>query len=345
MTTPLDSIEDGTPSKAPYLPPARSTAIGASEPLSADVAVDLVPSLPNASVGNFTTVGSRPATTHPDIAAPPASPFIPAAVAVTPAPAEPVTFDAKKMVESQKRINTDPAYGALPTGTEASREAANELRAKAQRVRQRNKRVGWFVGVAFLGGVAAAGWFGYQAYHDEQDQAAIERAENAESDEPAPVDAASPLGQQAEVIEALDDVNSGATASAGALLGAVDDARAVVGETSDGIVTPARPSGLTVGDVLPGIVTTVGERRPDTTGRETWVVGVDEFSQGDPAAFIRFVRRLTSMPQLSPNAAILAELPVVAADEIVISLERSGDALQRAIVTGVSVDIRIDARL
>ncbi|MEO6654187.1 MAG: hypothetical protein ABIP17_16195, partial [Ilumatobacteraceae bacterium] len=240
-----------------------------------------------------------------------------------------------------KRINANPAYGTLPTSTEASREAANQLRAKAQRVRQRNKRIGWFVGVAFLGGVAAAGWYAYRAYQDEQDQAAIERAENAASDEPGQVDAASPLGQQVEVIDALDDTNAGATASAGGLLGAVDDARAAVGDTAEPVIDPPARA-IVADDLLPVIVLEAGQRFPDATGRETYVISADQFAAGDPAAFATFVRLLSVQPQIGPAAPVFDTLPTVAADEIVISVDRDGDELRRAIVWGADAQIYVD---
>ena len=86
------------------------------------------------------------------------------------------SFDAKVMVESQKHFVQSPAYGPLPKGTPESVAAAKPLRLKAVRKRRRNRAFGWFVALAMHGGIATAGWFGYQAYQDDQDQLDADRA-------------------------------------------------------------------------------------------------------------------------------------------------------------------------
>ena len=325
MTTSSDPAE-GTDTidadAAPYLPSARPTATGTVTP-PRDFGTEPAASTLSGATSPTSAVAEMP--------------FVPARAPVVVAEPEPIVFDAKAMVDSQKRYNAKPAYGALPTGTEASRDAAKKLKAKAQRKRARNKRIGWFVGVLFLGGVGAAGWFGYQAYQDEQDQRAIELAEAQNDDAPRDADLLGPLGEQVEVIGAQDAVNSGATGGAGALLDAVDDARAVVGETS--------PSGsITLADVLPPVVVEIGERLPDATGRDTYIVDADQFASADPAAFGRFVRLLVTQPQTAPGAPAIAGLPPVTPQQIVISLERDGDVLQRAIVVGLEVGINVDYR-
>lgn len=228
MTTPND--RDGTDrSDAPYLPAARPVMTGpAPSPASPPT--------------------SPPSPTVPDAPSAPDAPYVPAPTPAAPAPSEPAPFDAKAMVESQKRINANPAYGALPTGTEASRDAAQKLRDQAQRKRRRNRLLGRAVAVLLLGGAAAAGWFGYQAYQDQQDRDAAERSA-ATDDEAGSVDAAvaalSPLGEQQEIVEALESLNDTAQASAGGLIGAVEDARELVGEMNDGDDTGADAAPVT----------------------------------------------------------------------------------------------------
>jgi hypothetical protein len=149
-------------------------------------------------------------------------PFLPAAVLPTPSVvAEPATFDAKAMVESQRSAVANPAYGALPTGTDASREASNHLRAQAQKKRRRNKRVGQLAVVLLLGAMATGGFFVYRAYQKGQAEADAEVSGDVSTD----ADAVTPLGEQGAALEALDDLNSVTPASAGGLLGAVDEAR------------------------------------------------------------------------------------------------------------------------
>ena len=179
---------------------------------------------------------AQPVSTGPAPAIPDA-PYVPPPTPVAPAPSEPVAFDAKAMVESQKHYRTDPAYGALPSGTESGRDAAEKLRLQAQKKRRRNRLVGRAVVLVLLGGVAAAGWFGYQAYQNQQDRDAAERAAAADDEPMDALDAAvalSPLGEQQEIVDGIEVLDDTAQAGAGGLLGAVDDAREVIGETNDG---------------------------------------------------------------------------------------------------------------
>ena len=205
MTTPTEG--DGpADSDAPYLPPPKPVA----------------PVQPLSTTPTFVESPSVPAPDAP--AAPTAPP-----------PAESAEFDAKAMVESQKHYKANPAYGALPTGTEASREAAQKLRAAAQQKRKRNRLLGQAVAVVVLGGIGAAGWFGFQAYRDQQDRDAADRAAAAADESSSAEDeagASTPLGEQQQIIDSMDDVNDTAPATTGGLLGAVQDARDIVAESN-----------------------------------------------------------------------------------------------------------------
>lgn len=227
MTTPTE--RDGADhDEAPYLPAAQPVSTGPAQPTT-----------------------------------PPASdaPFVPAAPPVEPPPVEPAPFDAKAMVDSQKHYATNPAYGALPTGSEANREAAQRLRAKARRKRRLNLLFGRALAVVLVGGLAAAGWFGYQAYQDQQDRDAAERAaaaaEAADEDSGAEsaIAALTPLGEQQEIVEAMGDLNNTARSSAGGLLGAVQEAREIVAEANGD--TGAAGDGATVAPADPFAARTV----------------------------------------------------------------------------------------
>ncbi len=321
MTPPSD--HDELPADAvPYLPPSRPTATGAAPSPIFDADAPIAP------------------------AASPDAPFVPAPKPPSPtAVAAPVEFDAKAMVESQKRFNANPAYGALPTATEASKDAAKKLRAKAQRKRQRNKVLGWVVGVVVLGGVGAAGWFAYQAYQDDQDRNGAERAAaDADADDTDDPAALTPLGEQAEVIAGQDALNDAPVGRAGGLGGAIDSAREVVGQTNGdtGSDTGAAPTPFTYDVVVPPIVRSAGSRLPDTTGRETYVIDNTEFAQGDPAGVRVFLRLMAIQPQLAPSASAFDGLPAIAADEILISVEHDGDRVVRAIVVGEIIGVRVD---
>ena len=115
MTTPPEAGEDRDSDAAPYLPP----------------------SLPAAPIAAVTAAAATAAA----IGQPGAdAPFVPMPTPVAAPPAAEPVFDAKAMVDSQKGFNAKPAYGAMPTGTEASRDAAKQLRAKGQKKRRRNLR-------------------------------------------------------------------------------------------------------------------------------------------------------------------------------------------------------------
>ena len=206
-----------------------------------------------------------------------------------------------------------------------------------------------------LVGMAAAGFFGFRAFQDDQGKDATEpdttAAVDDDTDDPA---ALTPVGEQAEAVAALDELNSGATASAGGLLGAVDDARDVMGQTDNGATTadgtaddatPAAPAGagLTIADVLPDVVVAQGERLPDLSGRETYVISAPTFSQTDAAAFGRFVEVLSSQPQIDPTSDVFADYPELEPGAILISVDRDGDTLRRVIVVAADSGIYVDA--
>jgi hypothetical protein len=154
-------------------------------------------------------------------------PYLPPIRRPEPVAEQPIAFDARAMVEATKRRVESPVYGHMPSGTEEGRAAVEAARAAMKRKRARNRLIGRAVVLIMLGGIGAAGWFGYRAYQDDQDRQAAERAAKSESG------ALTPVGQQDQVINLLDDLNSGnATPSAGGLLGAVDDAREVVAQNT-----------------------------------------------------------------------------------------------------------------
>ena len=319
------SLSDGDdqPDAVPYLPPSRPMATGAD---------------------TYAVTGAGPMIeASPALDQSVAAPYVPAPTPVAAPPVQAATFDAKAMVESQKRINANPAYGALPSGTEASRKAAKELRAKAQRKRARNKLLGRVLGLLLLVGLAAGGWFGYQAYQDEQDRNAAERAAALDDDGTADPAALTPLGEQAEVVAGLDNLSDAPVGRAGGLAGAIDSAREVAGgANADGATTDAAATPFSYDTVVPPIVRTNGERLPDATGRETYVIAADEFAQGDPDAYGLFMRLMAIQPQLIPGADAFADLPTVAPDQIIISVARTDDRIERAIVVGESVDLHVD---
>lgn len=134
-----------------------------------------VPTLPTASAESpiLPPAGSPAAPGAPSQPQPVASddavPYLPPVVRPVAEPAPEPVFDAKALVESQKHYNANPAYGAMPKATPESIEAARKLREEAARKRNRNRRLGWYLALAFLGVILTAGYLAFRAYQDEQD--------------------------------------------------------------------------------------------------------------------------------------------------------------------------------
>ena len=270
---------------------------------------------------------------------PAGTPFLPAAqpVAAPPAP-EPAAFDAKAMVESQKRVVANPAYGAIPKATPESIEAARALRAKAQRKRRRNKALGWSVALGMLGGIGVAGWFAYQAYQDDQEQLDADRAAAQADGSSAAPGALTPLGNQQEVIDALEDVNSGgARPSAGALGDIVDEAQAAVDS-----INGTSSAELTLLDVRPRAVARLGSRLENLAGYERHVVVAAELAADSPDEYARFVTLMQAQPQIDGRAPTFDVLPDLAPGEIGFAIALDGERVIQAIVLSDDPEIHVD---
>jgi len=244
------------------------------------------------------------------------------------------------MVESQKHVNTNPAYGALPTGTDESREAARKLREQANRKRRRGRAMGRIVALLVLAGLAVGGWFVYQAISDDVDDDALvgRDASDAEGDGEGDGGALSPVGEQEQVIEVLDDLNSGATPSAGGLLDAVDDARDVVGQTEPPVGGPAS---LLVAAVFTPAVLDHTDQLESADGYERFVVRSGELAQVNPSANEALLAFLTGLQQVPADDPQLAVAPVVLPGDIAIAIQRDNDTITR--IVAVSADPAITA--
>jgi hypothetical protein len=286
----------------------------------------------------------------PDAEPPPAPsapmPTLPPAAPIVPQPAETPAFDAKAMVEATAPKVDNPSYGGLPTATPEGLEASRRLRAQARRKRQRNRLLAWTVVAVFLGGVGFAGWFAYRAYQDDQDRQAAEREAARAADEGdeggiAP-GALTPLGNQQQVIDALDDINSSdAQLSGGGLRDIVDRAQAAVdganGESND----PA-PRGASVDAVLPASAVAVAVRLDDAEGYERFIVSVGEWSAANPAEYRAWLEAMAAEPQLGAGSPVFGVIPPVKRGEIAVALRREGDVLVRAIVVGLDPDLHVE---
>lgn len=276
-------------------------------------------------------------------------PVLPTAAPIAPVPSpEPQPFDAKAMVASQKHVVDNPVYGAIPKSTPESLAAAKALRDTARRKRTRNKVIGRSVALVILGGIGAGGWFGYQAYQDDQDRLAADKAARAAAGETssgvAP-GALTPLGNQENVIDALDAINSGgATASAGGLLDIVDQAEAAVNDING---TPnsdvaGSPSALTIGDLLPEPVVRLGTRLDDIDGYERYVIDARRFATDNPTDYARFLAVVQAQPQSDPAAAVAGVVPQLQTGEIGFAVLHDGDRVVRAVIVSTDPAIHLD---
>lgn len=306
MTTPLESLGD-----VPFLPPTHSAA----PPLPPQ------PQLPNG--GGFV-------------------PYLPPVRRPEPVPEQPIAFDARAMVEATKRRVESPVYGHMPAGTEEGRAAAEAARASMKRKRARNKLIGRAVVLAMLGGIGAAGWFGYQAYQDDQDRQAAERAAKAEhaslaDDRPV---AASPLGEQVEVIEALDDLNSGATPSAGGLLDAVRDARVAVGATAAGEVGQ---STYTFDEVMPVEAREIAVALDATDDLDQVQIPIAAFRDRSPEIYAEWVARWSDVQQAATTDPAFGVLAPVVGGQISLGLVIDGERITRLLIVSPELGIHVVA--
>lgn len=157
----------------------------------------------------------------------PDAPYLPPTQPTAPQTPAPTIPPTPPTAPSTAQHLTTPAYGALPAQTAAGREAAEQLRAQAQRKRRRNQLVGRAVALLLLGGMGAAGWFGYQEYQDQQQRDAAARAadEDAQADGSVDGDGVATADEPSAVDQAIDELDGVVSADSGGLTGAIDDAR------------------------------------------------------------------------------------------------------------------------
>ena len=310
MTTPLEPLGD-----VPFLPRLPAAA----PPLA------LQPQLPNGN--DF--VAYLPPVRRPE-----------------PVPEQPIAFDARAMVEATKRRVDSPAYGHMPAGTEEGRAAAEAARAAMKRKRARNKLIGRAVVLVALGGLGAAGWFGYQAYQDDQDRQAAERAAKSEQaslaneladDRPAAV---SPLGEQVEVIGATDQLNSGATPSAGGLLDAVQDARDVVGATAAGEL---REMAYTLDAVMPAEVSDIAIALDATDDFDQFQIPIAMFRDRSPEIYTEWVARWSDVQQVGSTDPAFGVLAPVVDGQISLAFAVDGERVTRLLIVSPELGIHVVA--
>jgi hypothetical protein len=285
-----------------------------------------------------------PTLPPPSPATPPSSvptaPFLPTPQPVVQAPAPAPVFDAKAMVSAQRRKVENPAYGHMPTGTEEGRAAIEAAKKAMRRRRRRNALLARGIGVVVLAAVAGAGYWAYTAFQDEQD-----RNPDGFEDSPAPADdgpaAATPLGEQVEVVEALDDLNSGATPSAGGLMDAVDAAeQAMEQNNANAVVEPAAPIELAI--VAPQQVIALATPIDPVNGFTRYVIDVDQALYTQRRPMTDWLNALRAMPQVV-GLSDPALVPEMSSGELLLAVQSAdGVTVDRLVVFGPDQDILID---
>lgn len=257
---------------------------------------------------------------------------------------EPV-FDAKAMIEATRRNKVEnPAYGYMPAASIEGRAAAEELRVKMKRKRRRNDLLGRVLAVAFIAVVAGVGYVLYTMFQADQDGRGAARdagssAPLVNGHEPG---ALTPLGEQDQLIGAIEDLNSGVTPAAGGYVGAVGAAQQAVDQLNGEAGAEASPASVVLSDVLPaGIVAVATELEP-RDGLTRYLVVVDDAVRAQPLAAPGWLDRLKSLPQTSPDSAGFAELPKVSKGEIAIAVQSSGEEISRLVVLSTNPAIHID---
>ena len=272
-------------------------------------------------------------------------PYLPPAVRPVPAPAAPPVFDAKAMVEATRHNKVEnPAYGHLPAGTPEGRAAAEQLRAKMKRKQRRNKMLGWVMAIVVLGGLAAGGYVLYNMFQDDQAAREAERAADsspplANGQEPG---ALTPLGEQTQILDASDALNSNATPSAGALVGAADAAQAAVDQLNESVDAAAESQTTALSDVLPPAIVAVATELQPLDGFTRYLVAIDDAVRAQPLATPGWLDRLKALPQAAPDSAGFSELPAVDSGEVAIAVQSSGDQVTRLVVLSTDPAIRVD---
>jgi hypothetical protein len=295
--------------------------------------------------GEPNNVDIAQALRDPKVVASTQAPYLPPAHRPAPTPSAPPVFDAKLMVDATRRNKVDnPAYGQLPTGTPEGRAAAEAARARMRGKRRRNKLLGWAMAVIFIGLLAGAGYALYTMYEEDQDAHDAERAANpptplVNGEEPG---ALTPLGEQTQVIGALNDLNSGAAPSAGALVGAADAAQNAVDQINGSTGSTAPSSSVAMSDVLPPGIMAVATGLQPLDGFTRYLVVVDDAVRAEPLATPGWLSRLQRLPQSAPDSSGFTELPAVDSGEIAIAVQTSGDQVTRLVVLGTDPAIHVD---
>ena len=143
----------------------------------------------------------------------------------------------------------------------------------------------------------------------------------------------------AQVIEVMDDLNAGATPSAGALLEAVEDARAVVGESNDSDV--AVPP-ITFFDVIPLAASAVTEPAGTADGLDLFQIDARLFESSAPEAYAKWTARWTSATQADPTDPAFAVLPAPGSGQISIGMRVEDDVVTRLLIASNNPPIHIN---
>jgi hypothetical protein len=240
------------------------------------------------------------------------------------------------MVEATKRKVDNPVYGHIPKATPGSRAGIEAARTAMRRKRRRNAIIGRVSGLLFLAAVVGGGYLIFRQYQADQNRPSVVETDDAVTG----AGALSPIGEQVAIIEALDDVNSGVTPSAGGLLGAVEDAKAVVGRS--GTETELGQPQLLVTEILPAEIVVRADALEPLEGYARYVIDVADAEAASPGVTSEWITRLQSLPSAPADSPGLSVLPAVQPGEMAIAVQTSGDTVTRIVAWGPDFGVRVD---
>jgi hypothetical protein len=132
-------------------------------------------------------------------------------------------------------------------------------------------------------------------------------------------------------------VNSGATPSAGALVGAAQAAQDAVDQ-----VNGTGTSTILLNDVLPPKIAAVATELQPLDGLTRYMIVFDDAVRAEPLATPGWLARMQGLPQAPETSPGLTLVPAVGPGEIAIALKTDGDQVTRLVVLSSDPAIRVD---
>jgi hypothetical protein len=241
------------------------------------------------------------------------------------------------------RTASKPAYGGLPTASEANRQRAEELREAARKKRKRNRMIGWYVALAIFVVIAAAlagAVYLFQSEDDGDDEVPATTVAGELTG------AVGPLSEQVLTMEAAGEIAGGGLIPSAGAIGAIDQAQAAVDQLNGAGAAGTLPGGaasitfaeVTRQQVMPDMLAAISQLLPDAgDGLTRYLVDYPSWQQLDPQAAANWVVLLQALPQ-SP---ITVAMPPPGPGQVVVALASSSDVLTNLVAVGLTPAVSV----